>query len=830
MLYDLTNPHKSARIFYDGDPMRQIKVEAGETIEAISLSRMAVGRLTGLEILEVVPHDPDRPKADGTTGRPAIVLDGRYGIGDAIHQRGVLRELMRTNTVYLTTSHFRVYEDMVERGLKLIFKPCSLHAQAKTIEREREFFPHTQTPPANAPRFNLSYAKSEIDKYGSILEAMAGCVGVKARPLDFSLPVRLAWVSEFKRRFSWDTGGKPIMVYRPIVQRREWNGANRNPDPEAYAAIFNAIRDNFFVVSVADLVQDVEWIVGPEQSADVTLHHGELTFEDMAALWQSAAICFCNAGFGPVLAQAVGTPSITVYGGRECFKTTQRAGEHLAPTLGIDQDQPCDCMNERHACPPKTITLGPAIDRAKAFAEKYRRPNPTASLAAGEVQGREAFPRGTPPSRTLIFATTYVDSGDREILTRQWLDLHSALNPECDFLLVDSASPKPVLDETWSARFREDPKRFRIHDFGDNVGHLSRGGRDGWGRAFCYGLDYAVEHGYSHVLHIEGDSLLRIPARDLVARLQKSGKGCASITVRGTHRDIPGWVETGLMCFSTAYVKRSNFSSVYAWPTREVRPTPEFVVFKMVGHDLLILEDLKGLRADKNQISAANIRSLDLDWVTHCHNDIDVYARFVDVNMPKLQTGSPPELRTRREQEPNIAVVVGGSLSVWKEIEQTEALLAECGLTARWFAANDMIGRFPGPCTAVTLHPHKLGGWLSERAQARFPMPDQIWSHIEFDGVTNVTDDFRGSVGLFGVAVARRLGLDRIILAGVPMDPKAGHFIRGPALWMDHGQFMGGWRQRQRELAPFVRSWSGWTGKSFGEPSVAFLETKAEAA
>jgi hypothetical protein len=837
MLYDLTNPHKSRRIFYDGSPPQQITVEAGETIEAIPLTPMAVARLNGLEILQATPHDPNRPKADGTTTRPAIVLDGRYGIGDAIHQRGVLREVMRTHTVWLRTCHFRVYEDLVEQGLKLVFKPCNLHAQRKTIERERAFFPHAEEPPASAPRIDLSYNKIEIDKHGSILEAMAGCVGVKARPLDFSLPVRLAWVSEFRRRFTLDTGGRPLMVYRPIVQRREWNGGNRNPDPAAYEALFKLVRDGFFVVSVADLIPDVEWLVGPEQSADVKLHAGELTFEDMAVLWQSAAICFCNAGFGPVLAQAVGTPSITVYGGRERFDTTQRAGAHLAPTLGIDKDRPCDCMNERHDCGPKTITLPPAIERAKAFVAAQRRRQEGLGDAQDHVRAAEVDRRSAARGRSdiLIFATTYVDSGDREILTRQWLDLHTALNPDCDFLLVDSASPKPVLDETWAAKFKEDPQRFRLYNFGDNVGHLSRHGRDGWGRAFCYGLDYAVEHGYAHVLHIEGDSLLRIPARDLVAKLKRSGKGCASITVRGTTREIPGWVETGLMCFSTDYIRRSNFSSVYAWPTREVRPTPEFVVFKMVAHDLLILDDLKGLRGDKNQISAANIVAMDLDWVTHCHSDIDVYAHFVDHNLHRLQQASLPESRTKDEQgenrpcslPANVAVVVGGSPSVWQEIDATDALLAECGLNARWFVTNDMIGRFPGACTAITLHPQKIGGWLSERVKAGFPMPDQVWSHTRHEDVTNATEDWRGSSGLFGVKVARQLGFDRIILAGVPMEAGAGHFVRGAAPWKAADQFMGGWRQRQSEIAPFVRSWSGWTAKSFGQPSLAFLEAKA---
>ncbi len=86
----------------------------------------------------------------------------------------------------------------------------------------------------------------------------------------------------------------------------------------------------------------------------------------MAALWAEAALIFSPAGFGPVLAQAVGTPSITVYGGRESFKTTQRAGAHLAPTLGIDPIRPCDCHSHRHAC-RKSIDEPRALQKIEAF-------------------------------------------------------------------------------------------------------------------------------------------------------------------------------------------------------------------------------------------------------------------------------------------------------------------------------------------------------------------------------------------------------------------------------------------------------------------------------
>jgi hypothetical protein len=46
---------------------------------------------------------------------------------------------------------------------------------------------------------------------------------------------------------------------------------------------------------------------------------------------------------------------------------------------------------------------------------------------------------------TLIFGTTYIDSPDREHLTHQWLMLTRHLNPDCDILMVDSASPSPLI-------------------------------------------------------------------------------------------------------------------------------------------------------------------------------------------------------------------------------------------------------------------------------------------------------------------------------------------------------------------------------------------------
>ena len=550
--------------------------------------------------------------------KPALLVTGMFGIGDNLHQRAPIRDLMLSHDVWLETCHIALYHDLVAQGLKLLLRPTRLRAQARTIATERTRYKFASTrPPTNVERRKIGYNKSEIDKFGSILGSMYGCLNLPmpAAP-DFRLPIPTAWQERARRLIeSWPRASKPLMVLRQIILRREWDGANRNPDPAAYRELVESIRDRFFVVSIADLAPGLEWIVGPQLPADVNLHAGELDFETMAALFAQAALVMSPAGFAPVLAQAVGTPGVTVYGGRESFRTTQAAGAHLAPSLGIDPVTTCDCHSNTHCC-DKTIDVIVARNRLADFVKDADRAKP----------------------RTLIFATTYVDCQDRATLTDHWLTLTSQLNPDCDLMLVDSASPWPkLIDEERHGCFETYAPgmtgRRMLHRFADNVGHLSRGGRDGWGRAFCFGLKAAIDGGYDYVAHIEGDSLFRLPISPIVRRMMEDNVDVVSVPVKGMKRDMPGWVETGLMVFRTRYVAESDFIAKYDWPHRKESPTPELVVARLIG-DRIKLMPWRAWRGDRNEINHKNVLALDLDWVTHCHNDIWVYDRFVAALVP----------------------------------------------------------------------------------------------------------------------------------------------------------------------------------------------------
>lgn len=216
--------------------------------------------------------------------------------------------------------------------------------------------------------------------------------------------------------------------------------------------------------------------------------------------------------------------------------------------------------------------------------------------------------------RVLIFGTCYVDTPERLKLTRQWVELHLALNPDCSFMLVDSASP--MLDGFGVEGAVE------IWRFPDNIGHLSRNGpngpkskgRDGWGRAFCKGLELAIARGYDYAVHIEGDSLFRLPVMPIVQDMRDRGVKVASVPIGYGEDQRSTWVETGLMFFDLGFVRDTNFIAGYDWPNRRERPTPEVVIRSMLGPTLTMMP-WRAERSDKNEINVGNV--LTYDWITH---------------------------------------------------------------------------------------------------------------------------------------------------------------------------------------------------------------------
>ena len=103
----------------------------------------------------------------------------------------------------------------------------------------------------------------------------------------------------------------------------------------------------------------------PPIGADVEFHHGELDFETLAALTARAALVYCSPCFLTVLAQAVETPLVCVFGGFEGANSFA-AGARFSPWLPIEPINPCACWtwNCRH---DKTIDLAAAAAKIERF-------------------------------------------------------------------------------------------------------------------------------------------------------------------------------------------------------------------------------------------------------------------------------------------------------------------------------------------------------------------------------------------------------------------------------------------------------------------------------
>lgn len=293
-----------------------------------------------------------------------MLISGMHGLGDNLHQRSIVREFLKRGEVWLETPWPSVYHDL--EGLHLVRPRTTLRTQAKNAQREAAKYERQYR--GGAATLKVWYRPHEVRRHGSVLAAMSASCGVTLG--DFTMPVPESWRAQALSHIpGWD-GVKPLLFYRPLVERTEWGGCGaRNPDREAYAQILESLRDAFYVVSIADLVPGKEWIVSQPIGADTELHAGELSFEALAGMASLASLVYCSPGFAVILAQSVGTPSICVFGGYE-NSTSFAGGAQFAPYLGIDPVKPCDCFSHSHAC-QKHIDIQAAKERARTFIDRH---------------------------------------------------------------------------------------------------------------------------------------------------------------------------------------------------------------------------------------------------------------------------------------------------------------------------------------------------------------------------------------------------------------------------------------------------------------------------
>ena len=170
-------------------------------------------------------------------------------------------------------------------------------------------------------------------------------------------------------------------------------------------------------------------------------------------------------------------------------------------------------------------------------------------------------------------------------------------------------------------------------------------------------------------------------------------------------------------------------------------------------------------------------------------------------------------------------LILGGSENVKEEAREALTLF----MPDTTICINDIGSEYPTCDIWVSLHPEFFieKKWVENRIKNNLPLPKHIISHRKTDVVTEIID-YRwqgvhgsGSSGLYAVKVALTKGYDRIVLAGVPIDPLP-HFFDDKA-WLDYKQFRNAWLGNKERLLPSVRSMSGFTRELLGYPDKQFL-------
>jgi len=171
-------------------------------------------------------------------------------------------------------------------------------------------------------RLTIGYTPDEVRKHGGVLRAMChrAEASMVSSPLAMHVPFSdFSAVAAILKGTKWEVD-QPLCVFRPLTVRpKDWGGCEaRNPDHEAYLHFLQEARKmGFFMLSVADLKDKYEWIVGPEFQADEVFHNGELTVQYLLALVQLATVTISAPGFMGHMSRALFTPTVTIFGGYE---------------------------------------------------------------------------------------------------------------------------------------------------------------------------------------------------------------------------------------------------------------------------------------------------------------------------------------------------------------------------------------------------------------------------------------------------------------------------------------------------------------------------------
>lgn len=212
---------------------------------------------------------------------------------------------------------------------------------------------------------------------------------------------------------------------------------------------------------------------------------------------------------------------------------------------------------------------------------------------------------GRPSERVLIAGSCWLPDQDRAWLAHQWVRLAQLFDIGTPMLLVDCLSPEPVPTHPLLTTIQ----------IGENIGHLTVGGRDGWGRAAMTAFQYAIDQDFEWVAYWDADVLFLRSALELIFRMKVRG-----LVAAGALATPYPWQE-GIYLFYVPWMKQRNVIGRYNWEgaPRSNIPNAEQRMEAAIGPDYALL-GLEGLRDDAGVVQVDNLKTVfprGCDWLTH---------------------------------------------------------------------------------------------------------------------------------------------------------------------------------------------------------------------
>lgn len=273
-----------------------------------------------------------------------LCFSSMKGLGDNIYQRAYIKKLSN-HIVYLDTPWPQLYDDLP--FVNFVRSNTTLRTQAKNVLRS-PYIKYTNWPTGHRHK-PVSYPT------GQILTGMTYVFGT--RPSTFDLP---AFVSP-RVPLKSNGNGKYVIV-RPVTIRKEWIADARNPDPEYVNYCAKKMGEmGYTVISIADLIPGVEWLVGPEPYADVKFHKGELTVTDMLGLTKNASAVIGGIGWIVPACVACNVPAFIICGGQGGYNAPSNITDGTMHDLSkMDfavPDNFCMCKQASHNCDKRISNL-----------------------------------------------------------------------------------------------------------------------------------------------------------------------------------------------------------------------------------------------------------------------------------------------------------------------------------------------------------------------------------------------------------------------------------------------------------------------------------------